>query len=79
MGMNRLYPRAVAYAGAEYFGLDLKDYSASQGLAQLEMYVGHCRCQDRTGQLMMIERDYVELLIGRGKCPLEYPEESKID
>ena len=36
MGMNRSYPRAVAYAGAEYFGLDLKDYSASQGVAQLD-------------------------------------------
>ena len=28
---------------------------------------------------MMIERDYVELLIGRGKCPLEHPDEALVD
>ena len=42
MGINRSYPRAIAYAGAEYFGLELNDYAVSQGVAQLEMYVGHC-------------------------------------
>ena len=29
---------------------------------------------DRAGQIMQIEQGHVELLIGRGKFPLEYPE-----
>ena len=43
------------------------------------MYVGHCRCQDRTGDLLLIEKDYVELIIGKGVCPLEHPESVAVD
>ena len=69
----------VAYSGPEYFGLDLNDFAASQGVAQLEMYVGHCRCRDRNGNLLLIGKDYVELLIGKGQCPLEYPASTLVD
>ena len=79
MGMIRGYPRVVAFAGPEYFGLDLNDYAASQGTAQMEMYVGHIRRGDRTGDLMLIEKDYVELLLGLGHCPLENPERAEVD
>ena len=79
LNVNRDYPRAVAFAGPEYFGLDLNDFAAIQGMAQLEMYVGHCRCQDRTGDLLLIEKDYVELIIGKGVCPLEHPKSVAVD
>ena len=46
LGINRNYPQVVAYSGPEYFGLDLNNFAASHGMAQLEMYVGHCRCRD---------------------------------
>ena len=48
-------------------------------MAQLEMYVGHCRCQDQTGDLLLIEKDYVELILGQGVCPLEHPESVAVD
>ena len=64
---------------AEYFGLDLNNFAASQGMAQLEMYVGHCCCQDQTGDLLLIEKDYVELIIGKGVCPLDHPESVAVD
>ena len=71
--MNRNYPRVIAYAGPEYFRLDLTDFAASQGVAQLKMYVGHCCRRDRTGELLLIKKDYIELLVGRGKCLLKHP------
>ena len=54
--INRTYPQAVAFAGPEYYGLDLTDYAASQGTAQMKMYVSHIRRGDRTGDLMLIEK-----------------------
>ena len=79
LGMNRHYPQVMAYTGLEYFGLDLNDYAASQGVAQLEMYVGHCRRKDHTGTLLLIEKEYVEIIVGRGQCPLEHPESAMVD
>ena len=52
---------------------------ASQVVAQLEMYVGHCRQQDCTGKMIIIKKEYVELIIGKGKCPLEHPESALVD
>ena len=66
MSVNRKYPRVIAYASTTYFGLELMDYAVSQGLAQMELYVGHSRRRDRTGQLMQIEREHIELVIGKG-------------
>ena len=40
----------------------------------MKLYVGHSRKNDRMGQLMQIEREHIELVIGKGKCPLAYPE-----
>ena len=70
LSVNRKYPRDIAYASRMYFGLELIDYAVSQGLAQMELYVGHSRKHDRTGQLMQIEREHIELVIGKGKFPL---------
>ena len=69
----------VAFACPEYFGLDFNNYEASQGVAQLEMYVGHCRRQDCTGKLLMIKKEYIELIIGKWKCPLEHPESALVN
>ena len=78
LGINRNYPQGVAYSGPEYFDLDLNDFAASQGVVQLEMYVGHCCRRDHTGNLLLIGKYYVELLIGKGQCPLEYPESTLV-
>ena len=79
LNLNRNYPRAVAVAGPKYFGLDLNDFAASQGMVQLDMYVGHFRCQDQTGDLLLIEKDYIELIVGTGVCPLDHSESVAVD
>ena len=45
-----------------------------QGLAQMELYVVHIRKNDRTVKLIQIEREHIELVIGKGKCPLDHPD-----
>ena len=44
----------------------------------MELYVGHSRKRYRTGQLMQIEREHIELVIGKGKCPLANPEITEV-
>ena len=45
-----------------------------QGIKKAKMYVGHTRMNSETGKLLAIEKSYLELESGRGKCPLAHPE-----
>lgn len=78
LGVNRNFPQAIAYAGKEYFGLDLTDYAVLQGMAQLKMYMGHRRVDNQTGCLLRIAKDHVKLVIGWGECQLERPETTRV-
>ena len=73
MGLNKHFPLAMEHAGAAWLGLGLDDLPTMQGVAQLQLLLGHVNKQDRTGTLIQIERDYLELVIGLGKCPLIEP------
>ena len=42
-------------------------------MAQLQLLLGYVNKQDCTGTLIRIEQDYLELVIGLGKCPLLEP------
>ena len=39
------------------------------------MLAAHICCKDQTGTLTKIARDYIELITGMGRCPLEFPED----
>ena len=49
----------------------------THGIAQLQLLLGHLNKQDRTGLLIEIDLEYLELLIGLGKCPLYWPETTR--
>ena len=72
-GASTKFPTALRYAGARYFGLSLDDLAIMQGAAQLRFYLGHVNQMDRTGKLLIIEKDILELVIGKGTCPLSEP------
>ena len=54
--------------------MDIPYLVVLQRVAQLNMYIGHIRKRDSTRELIQIKMEYAELLIGRGKFPLEYPD-----
>ena len=51
-------------------GMGLDNMVCVHGVAQLQLLLGHLNKRDRTGQLIQIDRDYVELLVGTGVFPL---------
>ena len=52
----------------------MDDLYVTQGTDKIKYYVGHIRTKSDTSDLLKIEKDYMELVIGRGKCPLRNPE-----
>ena len=52
----------------------MSDLYVRQGTEKLKHYVGHLRTGTDTSTLMKISKEYVELVSGRGKCPLQHPE-----
>ena len=73
LGLGRNFPLAVAHAGADDLGLGIDDIVCVLGVAQLQLLLGHLNKQDRTGQLIHIDRDFIEQVVKTGKCPLANP------
>ena len=74
MGLNSTFPRCVLYGDNRYQGLEMTNLYVYQGIEKIKMYVGHIRLGSETGNLIQIEKSYLELESGRGKCPLASPE-----
>ena len=73
LGLNRHFPLAMVHAGSDWLGIGVDDLYTMQGVAQLQLMLGHVNKGDRTGELIRIERDWLELALGLGKCPLKEP------
>ena len=71
--LNAKFPLVLAHGGAEYFGLQLDDAYFLQGISQIKFLLGHLNLQDRTGDLIRIAHDHLELVLGHGVSPLEHP------
>ena len=74
MGLNLTYPRCILYGDSIYQGLEMTNLYVYQGIEKIKMYVGHIRLDNETGKLLQIEKSFLELESGRGKCPLASPE-----
>ena len=74
MGLNSTFPRCILYGDSRYQGLGMTNLYVYQGIEKIKMYIGHTRMDSTTGELMKIEKPYLELESGRGKCPLANPE-----
>ena len=48
--------------------------AVSQGAAKVKLYMGHITQDNCAGKILKILRDYVELVIGCGRCFLQHPE-----
>ena len=79
MGLNEHFPLMMVHAGPAWLGLGIDDLPTLQGVAQLQLLLGHVNKQDRTGTLILIEQDYLELVIGLGKFPLMEPQIALLD
>lgn len=79
LGLNKNFPLALVHAGPDWLGLGVDDLPTMQGVAQLQLLLGHVNKQDRTGELIHIERDHLEVIIGVGKCPLKDPHITQMD
>ena len=71
--LNSTFPLSIIHGDKRYQGLEIDNLYVTQGATQIKYYIGHTRMNDTTGKLMRIEKDYVELLNGLGKCPLQNP------
>ena len=73
LGLNRKFPLALVHTGPKNIGLGIDEISTTQGIAQLQLLLGHLNKSDCTGTLMVINLSYLELEVGLGKCLLWHP------
>ena len=59
LGLNKKFPLALVHTGLEWLGLGVDDLPTMQGVAQLQLLLGHVIKQDRTGKLITIEQDHL--------------------
>ena len=79
LGLNKNFPLALVHAGPESLGLGIDDMTMVQGIAQLQLLLGHLNKADQTGTLIKIAVSYLELEIGLGKCPLGHPHTTTLE
>ena len=73
LGLNKRFPLALVHSGPEALGLGIDDLPTLQGVAQLQLLLGHLNRADCTGDLIEITLGSLEMEIGLGRCPLWYP------
>ena len=79
LGLNRNFPLALVHSGPEDLGLGIDEFPTTQGIAQLQLLLGHLNVWDRTGKLIAITLGTLELEIGLGKCPLWHPHTTTLE
>ena len=79
LGLNKRFPLALVHAGPDALGLGIDDLPTLQGVAQLQLLMGHLNKADRTGDLIEITLGSLEMEIGLGKCPLWYPHTTTLE
>ena len=79
LSVNKVFPHDIAFAGPEYLGLQIPNLYLYQGVVKVKLYMSHMRRQNRTSKLMRILKDQLELLTGKGRDPLEFPEDCLLE
>ena len=73
LGVNKHFPRSVAFGPKDLCGLALLDLSVEQGIQQIQHFMNHTFAQDTVGNMMMIELRALQLESGSGLHLLEHP------
>lgn len=66
MHVNRNTARSIIHGPFDYGGLEIPHIYTLQGADKLQLFIGHLRIQDRTGQLIHCNLTYLQLLSGTG-------------
>ena len=75
LGVNRNFPRKVAFGPKELGGMALFNKSMDQGVKQISHFINHCFAQDPVSNLLLIELQQLQLESGSGLHLLENPTE----
>lgn len=73
LNLNKNFPLNAVHRGCKLFGLEIDDAYHMQSIAQMKYFLGHTNMGDRTGDLIQIAVNYLELVSGIGGSPLLYP------
>ena len=71
LGFNRHFPRAVIFGPSKYQGKQLIDYKFFQYTYHLKRFVGYLRQDTDLGNILRIQMDQHQMLIGSGTHFLE--------
>ena len=63
LGVNQNFPLALVHGRSDYFGLEIDNFYHVQEVAQLHLLLLHLNKENRTSDLIRIEKDNIELLI----------------
>ena len=72
MGISRTTSRVLIFGPYRYSGFALADTWVQQGLQHLHFLLGHLSYQDEVGNLLKINIDTLQLIIGLPDPPLSY-------
>ena len=73
MGISSKTSRKLIFAPYHYSGFAFADTWVQQGLQHLQLLIGHLCHQDQVGNLLQINIDTLQLLLGHPLPPLSYP------
>jgi hypothetical protein len=65
--VNRNTARSIVHGPFSLGGLAIPNLYTLQGIDKLNMFLGHLRLQDETGQLIAIDLGYIQLITGATK------------
>jgi hypothetical protein len=69
--VNRNTARSIVHGPFSLGGLAIPNLYTLQGIDKLNMFLGHLRLQDETGQLIAIDLGYIQLITGATKFFLQ--------
>jgi hypothetical protein len=76
LGVNKHFPRSVAFGPKDLCGLALLDLSVEQGVQEISHFMNHTFAQDTVGNMITIELHSLQVESGSGwhllECPSDY-------
>ena len=73
MGLSSKTDRKLIFAPCHYSGFTISDTWIQQGLQHLQLLLGHLCQLDQVGNLLRINIETLQILIGHPQPPLSYP------
>ena len=72
MGFNKNTKRLLLFGPPSMGAFGFTDTFTDQGINQLSLFLGHIRCKQEIGTLILILVEHLQLIIGFGVSPFQY-------